>query len=99
MVTGPVLVPVLVNIPAIAHLFTATTTNIVPANPSTSVPDDHSTTVDPEPVPTTTTTTITSAPLPRTTTVPANPPTPVVTEPEPTITTTIPSNPTTPVVP
>ena len=45
VVTGPFLVLVTVNIPATAPLLTAITTTIVPANPSTSVPADHSTPV------------------------------------------------------
>ena len=45
VVTGPVLFLVPDNIPATAPLLTAITTTIVPANPSTSVPADHSTPV------------------------------------------------------
>ena len=72
MVAVPVLVPV--NLPATAPLLTATTTNTAPFNPCTSVPDDHSTPVDPAPVPTTTTTTVAPSLLPTTTTIPADRP-------------------------
>ena len=85
MVAGPVLVPVLVNLPTIAPILTSATTTIVPANPSTSVPENHYTLVDPAPVPTTTNTTVAPALLPTTNNVPS-------TAPDPTITTTIPSN-------
>ena len=54
MVAGPVLVPVLVNLPATAPLLTETITTSAPANPFTSAPDNPSTPVDPAPVPTTT---------------------------------------------
>ena len=98
MVAGPVLVPVPVNLPATAPLFTATITTIVPANPSTSVPANHSTHVDPVHVPKTTTSTVAPALLPTTTTVPDNSPNIIASEPDPTITTTVPSNPPTTVV-
>ena len=75
VVAGPVLVPVPVNIPVTAPLLTETKTTIFPANPSTSVPTDHHTPVDPAPVPTTTTTDFYPALLPTTTNVPANCPT------------------------
>ena len=86
VVAGQVLVPFPVNPPSTAPLLTATTTNIVPANPSMSFPADNSTPVDPEL-------------LPTTTTVPDNFPTIVAPSPEPAITTTVPSNPPTHVVP
>ena len=58
VVAGPVLVPVPFNIPATAHILTATTTTIALENTSISVPADHCTTVEPAPVTTTTTTTV-----------------------------------------
>ena len=76
-----------------------TKNTIAPANPSTSVPADHSTPVEPMLVPTTTTTTAAPALLPTTTTVPANRTNFVPPAPEQTIATTIPSNPPTHVVP
>ena len=99
LVARPVIVPVPFNIPATAPLLTATTTNIVPTNPSTGVPADNSNPVDPEPVPTITTTTVSPALIPTTTTVPANCPTIFSPAPEPNITITFPSNPPTHVVP
>ena len=99
MVAGPVLVPVPFNLPTTAPLLIETRTTIVPANPSISVPADHSTPVDPEPVPTTTTATVAPALLPKTTDIPANRPNIVAPAPDPTITTTVPSNPPTHVVP
>ena len=101
VVAGPVIVPVpvSVNLPATAPIFTATKTTIVPANPSTSIPADHSTPVDPAPVPTITTTNVTPSLLTTTTTVPDNRPTIFFPAPEPTITTTVPYNPPTPVFP
>ena len=99
MVEGQVLVPVPVNLPATAPLLTATTTTIVPDNPSISVPDNNYTPVDPSPVPTTTTTTVTPELLPTTTTVPANRPTIFDPAPDPNITTNVSSNPPTPVFP
>ena len=99
VVAGPVLVPVPVNLPAIASLLTATTTIIIPFNPSTSVPADHYTPVDPSPVPTTTTTNIATALLPTTTNVPSNFHNIFAPAPDPTIATTVPSNPPTTFVP
>ena len=99
VVAGPVLVPVSNNLTATSPLLTATTTTIVPANPSTSVPDDHSTHVDPAPVPTTNNTTAAPVLLPTTTNVHSNCPTIVAPAPEPTIATTVPSNPPSPDVP
>ena len=90
LVAVPFLVPVPVNLPATAPILTSTKTNIVPANPSTSVPADHSTTVDPEPITTTTTTTVSPELLPTITTVPANRPTIVSPAPEPTMSTNVP---------
>ena len=90
MVAGIVLVPVPFNIPDTAPLLTATTTTIVPANPSTSVPDDHSNPVEPTPVSTTTYNTVAPALLPTTTTVPVNCPNIVAPAPEPTITNNVP---------
>ena len=58
MVEVPVLVPVPVNLPATAPLFKANTTTIIPDNPSTSVPANHYTHLDPAPVLTTTATTV-----------------------------------------
>ena len=99
VVAGPVLVPVPVNLPAIAPLLTSTKTTIVPANPSTSVPADHSTHVEPAHVPTTITATVSPALRPTTTTAPANRPTISPPAPDSTITTTVPSNPSNHVVP
>ena len=96
---GTVLVPVHVNLQDTAHILTSTTTTIVPANPSNIFPDDHSTPVEPAPVPTTTTTTVASSLLPTTTTVINNCPTIVAPAPEPKINTTVPSNPPTTVSP
>ena len=73
--SGPVLVPVPVNLPDNAPVLKATTTTIFPFNHSTSVPDNHSTPVDPAHVPTTTN-------------VPVNRPRTVSPGPDPTITTT-----------
>ena len=75
MVAGPVLVPVPFNIPETAPLLTASSTIFFPVNPSTSVPADHSTHVDPTPVTTTPCNTVAPALLPSTTTVPSNLPT------------------------
>ena len=99
VVSGPVLVPVPVNLPATAPILTVTTTTIIPDIPSTSVPDDHTTPVDPAPVSTTTTTTAVPALLPTTTTVHDNSTTISEPAPDPTITTTIPYNTTNHVVP
>ena len=99
MVAVPVLVPATFNLPATAPLWTATTITIVSDYPSTSVPADTSTPIDPVPVLTTNNTTVAPVLLLTTTTVPANNPTIVAPAPEPTITTTFPSNLPTPVVP
>ena len=99
VVAGTVLVPVPVNLPATAPLLTIKRTTIVPAKLSTSVPTNHSTHVDPAPVPTTITNTASPALLPTTTTVRANHPTIVSPAPYPTITTDVPSIPPNPVVP
>ena len=90
VVSGSVIFPG--NLPATVPILAATTTTIVPANPSTIFPDDHSTPVDPAPVPTTTTTTLVPALLPTTTTVLSNRPTIVAPAPEPTITDNVHSN-------
>ena len=99
VVAGPVLVLVPVNLPATALILTATTTTIIPADPPTSVPVNHSTHVDPVPVPTTITTSVVPSLLTTTTTVPINCPAIFDPAPDPTINTTVPSNPPTHVVP
>ena len=99
VVSGPVLVPVPVNLPSTATLLAATTTPIIPTNTSNSVPANPSTPVDHVPVPKTTTTTVAPALLPITTTVPDNRITIVAPTSDPTITTTVPSYLPNPVVP
>ena len=61
VVSVTVLVPVSVNTPNNASLWTSTTTTIVTSNPPTSVPTNPSTNVDPESVKITTTTTLETA--------------------------------------
>ena len=99
MVVGPVLVPVPVSLPATAPLLKAKTNNILLANNFTSVPDNHSTPIDPAPVPTTTNNTIAPALLPTTTTATTICPTIIAPTPDPMISTSFLSNNPTTVVP